>query len=682
MIGRGVSPFASGAAFLTLGFAMWACAFSVPVNDWHVTGPFGGSARSIAIDPQKPDIALAGGMNSLVFRTSDAGANWVLLRFPKQNLSEITSLLVDPTDSAHYLAGVISAEDGGLFESKDSGESWQSVKGMNKFGVRALAVSASKPAEFVAGTQQGVWISEDSAKSWKRISDKENLEMQGITAIAIDTQNPDIIYAGTTHLPWKTLDRGKTWQSIHQGMVDDSDVFSIFVDPANPGSVLASACSGIYSSDSRGDAWKKLMGIPNTSRRTHVIRQDPVTASTIYAGTTTGLYKTFNRGATWKSMTETQVNALAFDPSRPGRMFLALEYEGIGKSENGGDTVQLINHGFVDRSISAVTRSGEKFFALETQEGETSGLFSSTDRGESWIRLQAVKGLGGVHLKTISSVPSNSNILLAASPHQMFKSLDGGNSWKPLPVRIIEPPPPAQKPKTTASKSTRRTTRTQTTHPVQAVPKIHLAYPSEISALYSLKSGTQDLIFAATDLGLLRSTDAGEHWMSALIPGSPAVSALYTSPDGTGPFVIRTAGGIYSSKDCGEHWQAVPFPVPPSDVNEVAIPGGANSALLAATRVGLYSSPDSGSTWYASSKGIPVSTVTSVLFANHDGIAYAVEYGRLYRTDDTGKTWTEVATALPSLRIRRLWLPDLASGRLYGITGDLGILFRDQGVIR
>jgi hypothetical protein len=136
MIRRLLPLCAWGAAVTTLGWAAWA--FSVPENDWTIAGPFGGSARSLAIDPQKPDVLLAGGMNSLVFRSQDAGQNWKLLDFPKHNLSEVTSLLVDPADSNHYLAGVIAAEDGGLLESHDAGATWKAVKSMNKFGVRAL----------------------------------------------------------------------------------------------------------------------------------------------------------------------------------------------------------------------------------------------------------------------------------------------------------------------------------------------------------------------------------------------------------------------------------------------------------------------------------------------------------------------------------------------------------------
>ncbi len=678
------TPLVAGTALCTLALAGWA--ITTPVNDWTITGPFGGTARSVAIDPQRPDVVLAGGMNSLLFRSKDAGQNWDMLYFPKRNLSEVTSILVDPADSNHYFAGMISSEDGGLFESHDEGRSWDSVKAVHKFGVRALAAAPSKPSEFVAGTQQGVWLSENSGKDWKRISDPDNLEMQGITVVAVDSKDPDTIYAGTSHLPWKSIDRGKTWESIHTGMIDDSDVFSIFVDPANPSFILASACSGIYSSESKGDQWKKLMGIPNTSRRTHVVREDPANPNVVYAGTTTGLFKSMNRGAAWKSLSDTQANAIAFDPSHPGTMYMALEYEGIGKSDNGGDTIKLMNHGFVDRSISSVTRSGDKLVALETQEGDTSGIFTSADHGETWTRSQDLRGLGGVHLKAIAGLPSQANVMLAATPRRIFKTTDAGSIWKPLAVKVIQPPPPPapEKPKAahTAQRRSTTHTRSRVTRPVKPVVKIREVTLSEASALYSMKSAAQDIVFAATNLGLLKSVDAGEKWTLAVMPSSPAAYALYSSADANGHLICRTNVGLFLSKDYGDHWDSLKFPLPPTDINEIAIAGGQSTEFLAATRLGLYASSDEGATWSTKNSGLPVSTVTSVVFTNTDGAAYAVEYGQLYQSAKAGDPWKEVPTAIPSLRIRQLWEPDLASGRLYGITTDLGILFRDGSNIR
>ncbi|HLH04717.1 MAG TPA: hypothetical protein VKX25_18265 [Bryobacteraceae bacterium] len=682
MIRRALEASALG-ALLALSVFAGADAVSAPPNDWAIAGPFGGTARSLAVDPHHAGVLLAGGMDSLLFRSRDAGDNWELLDFPKRNLSEISSLLIDPNDPSHYLAGMMAAGGGGLFESHDDGRTWTPVKKISEFGVRALAYAPSDPTEFVAGTLQGVWLSENSGKDWKRISDPDNLEMQGISALAVDSKDPKIIYAGTSHLPWKTTDGGKTWESIHTGMIDDSDVFSIFVDPANPSDILASACSGIYASGTRGGEWKKLLGIPNTSRRTHVIREDPSSENVIYAGTTTGLYKSLNHGATWKTLSDYQANTIVFDPSQPGRMYLAFEYEGLGRSDNGAETIQPINKGYVDRSISAVARAGDKLVAVETQEGDTTGIFESADRGENWSRLKDTHGLGGVHLKAITGLPSQSNILIASTPRHMFKSTDAGNLWKPLPVRIMEtiqPPPPKAAP---VRKTTRgRTATARATKPPKPIVKIHQATLSDVSALYAMKKGSEDLVLAATDLGLLVSSDAGERWTVAKMEGTPAVSAVWFAPDASGRMIARTAGGLFESKDCGETWQPLAFPLNAGDVNEIAIPGGDSTTLLAATRVGLYSSPDGGGKWYASQGGIPASTVTSVLFGGKPGLAYAVEYGQLYQTDDTGASWKLVRSALPPLRIRQLWMPDVASGRLYGITANLGILFRETGVIR
>jgi len=685
MMKRFVLPVAIGTALITACAAVWAA--NEPIADWKIAGPFGGTARSIALDAEKPNVLLAGAMNSLLYRTQDSGATWNLLDFPKRNLSEVTSVLVDPRDSKHYLAGIISADGGGLFESHDEGVKWSSVSGVRDFGVRALAVAPSQPTRFVAGTAHGVLQSDDSGASWTRISDPQNFEMQSITAIAIDPKDPGIIYAGTSHLPWKTLDGGKTWQSIHTGMIDDSDVFSIYIDPANPTDVFASACSGIYATGDRGEQWRKLLGLSLAQRRTHVIRKDPATAGTLYAGTTMGLFKSPNSGSTWRPVTNTQVNSMVFDPSRAGSMYLAMEYEGVGMSSDGADSVKMINQGFVNRSISSVTRSGDRLMALEPQLGDSSGIFFSRDRGESWAQLKDVKGLTGVHLTTMAGLPANEGVLFAASPRQLYKSIDGGITWKPNRLRVIVPEPvaapaPAKTPmKTTVAKgaSTARKQPAKRAIVRKPVEKLRDASPSQFVALYSFKDGATELLFAATDIGLFKSADAGEKWVQAEMPGAVGVNAVFAAPNSDGRLIAKASAGLFESKDFGAHWTPFAFPLPPSDVNAIAIPSDTAFPLLVATRLGLYSSPDGGAQWFANLGGIPASTVSSVVYGN-DKVAYAIEYGRLYQasniTSNSDVAWSAVPSALPTTRIRQLWTPD-SSSRLYGITSDLGILFRN-----
>ena len=72
---------------------------------------------------------------------------------------------------------------------------------------------------------------------------------------------------------------------------------------------------------------------------------------------------------------------MAFDPAQTGGIYMAMEYEGMGKTNNDGESITLTNKGFVDRSISAVTRAGDNLIAVEPQLGESTGVFVSTDHG-------------------------------------------------------------------------------------------------------------------------------------------------------------------------------------------------------------------------------------------------------------------------------------------------------------
>ena len=647
-----------------------------PKADWHISGPFGGSATVVAIDPAHPNIVLAGARNSLLYKSDDAGATWHMVSLPPRAFGEVTSIIVDAADSQHYLVGMNSTFRPGIFESWDGGKTWAENKDVHDSGVRALAASASDPNIFVAGTLSGVMLSKDSGKTWSRISDPANLEMQGITAVAIDPKDPDIIYAGTTHLPWRTLDGGKTWSSIHTGMIDDSDVFSIYIDPNTPKDVFASACSGIYCTFNRGAMWWKLMGIPNTSRRTHVVREDPTDRNTLYAGTTLGLFKTVNHGASWRTLLSGQVNSIAFDPAQPKTMYFAIEDDGIGKSLDSGETIQLTNQGFVSRTINAATVAGNVLFAIDALDGETTGIFTSADRGETWEKLPPSRGLEGVHMHTILGVPGEGRILLGATSRQLYKSIDAGASWRPEPIRLES----VFHSRSAISSKSRGSVNIRSSKPIMTTRE---ALATDITALYATKSGTKNLLFATTDLGLLRSGDLGEHWTLANLSGDTSVNALYLSAIPDGRLVVRANGSLYLSKDFGDHWSSLFFPQSTSHVRDVAVPWDHSQPLLVATDSGLFSSVDDGHSWLPVMGGLPPSTVNSVIYSPANGSCiYAIQFGQLYRSRDSGASWSHLPTSFPFLHVRQLWIPDKSSDRLYGMTNDLGILFRNEAQIR
>jgi photosystem II stability/assembly factor-like uncharacterized protein len=648
---------------------------SIPhAEDWHIAGPFGGSATAVAIDSRHPEVLLAGARQSLLYKTENSGNSWSMLPFPKRTFGEVGAILIDPLDSDHYIVGLVGTSEAGLFESADAGATWKAIPSLAGFSVRALAASLSDPSRFIAGTTQGVYRSTDSGVTWVRISDPSNLEMLGITAVAVDPKNADVIYAGTAHLPWKTTDGGKTWESIHSGMIDDSDVFSIYIDPRSPERVFASACSGIYQSPNGGTMWRKMMGIPNTHRRTHVIRQDPEQPGTIYAGTTLGLFKSIDHGASWKQVNDQQVNSLTFDPARPSDMYLALEDDGLWKSDDRGTTLSPLNSGFVARRLTGITVSGKRLVSIQTQDGGTTGIFVSEDHGTTWNRIEHVQGLAGVHLSTIAGLPGDEKLLFGANPREVYKSTDGGLNWKPITIAAVLNEKSFAPVKVKQGKGAIRS---------RSIASERTLHPNEFHTLTAISSGTQTVLLAATNRGLLRSTDKGNRWTVAQTGYAENFDEIYTSPINDGRLVARSSVGVYFSNDFGENWSAIPFPFPSGQLTDFAVPPvGTSLPMLAATDHGLYTSRDLGRTWYPVTSGVPASTVKAVIYSPQEFTAYAVSYGQLYQSKDGGNSWNAVPSSFHALSIRQLWQPAELPDRLFAVTNDIGILFRNQALIR
>jgi photosystem II stability/assembly factor-like uncharacterized protein len=674
-------PVAIGLQALFVSVSIGYTADAPTSEVWHVAGPWGGTATSVAVDPKNPQIILAGARNSLLFQSENSGETWRSLHFPKRQFGEVATILIDPLDTRHYLVGLIGSDRGGLFESFDAGGAWAPVADLQGFGVRALAAAPSDPARFAAASLHGVFLSKDSGKSWTKISDPNNLDMRATSAVAFDEKNPDIIYAGTSHLPWKTPDGGKTWESIHVGMIDDSDVFSIAVDKTTPEHIFASACSGIYASLDRGEQWHKLQGIPNTHRRTHIIRQDPGDRSVIYAGTTLGLFRSEDRGVTWRQLTHEQVNWLAFDPADAHRMYLAIESEGLMTSTDRGLTMKPLNAGFVDRRLNSTTVSGDRLVAVEANTGETSELFASSDKGEHWNRLGKSTGLEGVHLDQISGFPNDPKVLFAATPHRLFKSIDGGLTWKPAVVMVQT--------KTTVVRSAKPATVTKTGKKVPATEAktvVTLGPPRvfpfhAVNGLYTIRNGAKYSIFAATDHGLIYTLDGGAKWALADMPDTGMVDALYISPsDGR---IVAKASSLYFSEDFGEHWRSIGFPRDPGSINQIALSADPSAPWLAALTDGLFQSSDQGQHWYRIITGVPASTFNSVVYSpSEPTVAFAVGFGQLYESRDSGGSWASLSDGTPEFSIRRLWIPDGYSDRLFGLTNEFGLVFRNRPVIR
>ena len=394
---------------------------------WQPIGPWGGAARVIRLDAQKPDTLMALSMRGTgVFRSRDAAKSWQMLpAFPELANTRLDCGLIIP---GNWLVG---AAPGGLYRSLDEGESWKVVAGTQRLSIFAITSWPKDPRVLAAGTNEGVWMSNDSGDTWRRISPKANADLAAIVSVAFDPEKAGTIYAGTPHLPWKTTNAGAVWTKAHIGMFDDSDIFSIAVDPTRQGRVFASACSGIYCSLNHGAAWRRVQGIPGTNRRTYVVTQTPHNPELLFAGTSAGMWSSKDGGLNWKKLNEYVATSIAFHPKEKGLFYISTERHGLLRSLNDGQSFEPVNEGFVSRSLLSAESDEKSLYAISQYEGS----FAKSSAG-GWqpapFRSELIADTPAGDWFETAVNPFDKNEWLRASRLGLTKSNDGGKTWRTL----------------------------------------------------------------------------------------------------------------------------------------------------------------------------------------------------------------------------------------------------------
>lgn len=594
---------------------------------WRPIGPAGGDVRSLAVDPQDSRRLYLGTTDGHIFGSMDRGQSWqVLGRAGHSNDGVVTAILVDPRNTRRLYASLwaLHSNSGGVFRSDDSGVTWQ-PSGLPGQQVRALAQSLSDADTLIAGTLDGVYRSTDSAATWQRISPAGHDELRNFDSIAIDPRNPAIIYAGTYHLPWKTTDAGRTWSPIHDGMLDDSDVMSIWIDRTNPQRVYASACSGIYRSDNAGKLWHKIRGIPRTAQRTHVIQQHPSDANTVFAGTTEGLWRTRNAGATWTRLTPRDwvINAVVFaeDQLVVGTEHLGILRASLSEPAVGELSFEAANRGFHHRQITGFTIDPDHpDRVLAVLANSTDAALATEDGGTTWSSVGA--GLSKAKFEQVVATPSGWWATLANGGLLRFDGVK--RAWRPTGMMLPS-----------ASNDSRARARGR--QPLR-------------SRVFDM-AFTGDAWYAASSDGLLISRDFGSTWTQ--LPLGPMnmplpVRSVRVSRDGRQLWLVSLRGLVFS-RDAGQTWTWHDLPVAAGGALrlEVASDNCASAAdcnsevLLAIATVGLYVSRDGGRSWRLAASGLPEAPVHALAVAN-DAVLAAMQTGGLYISRDAARTWSRV----------------------------------------
>lgn len=306
-----------------------------------------------------------------------------------------------------------------------SGMEWRLIGPFR--GGRAVAVSgaAGDGATFYFGAVDGgVWKTTDAGTMWTPIFDKE--PVASIGALAVSASNPKVIYAGTGETDirsdlasgagvYKSIDGGDTWTYV--GLKETRQIAKIAIDPANPDVVYVGALGHAYG--------------PNAER---------------------GVYKSTDGGATWKHTLDKGpdlgVADLAIAIAKPSVLFatlwnahrppwstyapLAGPGSGLYRSTDSGETWQpCTGHGLPEglwgRAGVAVSADGQRVYALI--EATKSGLYVSDDDGVNWTLTNTDARLTSRawYFNRITVDPSDANTIYVPNV-ALMGSVDGGKT--------------------------------------------------------------------------------------------------------------------------------------------------------------------------------------------------------------------------------------------------------------
>ena len=601
---------------------------------WKALGPFGGSAAVVATDGNASRTLVAGTTNALLFRSTDSGESWTPLRFPLELRAVLHAFVIDPRISGIYMAGVAaeSPERSGLLRSTDSGASWQEAPALRGEHVRAIAVFRGSSQVIAAGTESGVFLSRDGAATWKRISPAGDRELQPVVSIAFDPNDGATLYVGTPHLPWKTTDSGATWHSIHTGMIDDSDVFSVVVDRNRRQRVYASACSGIYRSLNGGGEWTKLNSAQAASFRTYTIAQDPQYENVLFAGTTHGLIRSRDGGTKWEKLADYETRSIAFDMRRLGRIFIATRGAGVLRSEDNGNTWRQANRGFCDRHLTPLGVSDDgAVYTSTVYDPADGGIFRLDTGAGEWSKTIVPAHIFREAAIVVAPAPGSRRKLYAATANSLLVSKDGGMSWDGLQA-----------------------------------PGAQSAFTSLLAPPWA-----QGRLLVSAGASLYSGSESARTWKRARLP---AVGTEIRALAALDPRWIAAIGGpqVLLSSD-GETWTACARPADGAEVYGVVQISG--RGLLAATSAGLKISENMGSSWHPVSGALDGNTVQAICrHPAQTSVLFAARYGKVYRSADGGRSWSQFSPdSWPVTSVKQLLVAPGAPGRLLVLSQQQGV---------
>src|SRR5438477_234964 len=563
---------------------------------------------------------------------------------------------------------------------------WRNVGPYRGGRTRAICGVPSQPNVFyMAPVNGGVFKSTDYGRTWQPIFDDQPTASVG--AIAVSISNPTIVYVGSgegLHRPdlsvgdgiYKSTDAGKTWTRL--GLRDGQQIAQLAVDPKNADRLFVAVAGhpygpneerGVYRSVDGGKTFEKVLYRDENVGATDV-QIDPSDPNIVYAGLWEsregpwengvfngeggGIFKSTDGGKTWRQLTKglppgvVQAN-IAIAPSKPSTLFSAVRTKTIAKlyrSNDGGETWG----GTTDDPRPGLGIGGGDLPVVRFDPKNPQIVYSasvvcwkSTDGGKNWEGWRGAPG--GDDYQNVWINPNNPDIILLGSDQGAIVTVNGGKTWSSWYNQ-----PTAQ--------------------------FYHVSADNTFP--YRLYSGQQE----SGSVGIKSRGDAGEITFRDWQPVA-AEEYGYVVADPIDPDIVIGGKLTRFDRRTGQAQNILPVPVQTEDFRTLRtepnisawqkislIDAGhfdANAAYAAVNtlriddlRPHIFKTNDSGKTWTEIVNGIPAGEIVNAVREDpvRKGLLFAGAEKGVYVSFDDGANWEPLRLNMPASSVRDVIIKD------------------------
>jgi photosystem II stability/assembly factor-like uncharacterized protein len=607
----------------------------------------------------------------------------------------VSSIAIDPQDPAHVLVG---AANGGVWESRDRGGSWQPRTDFEAtLAVGAIAFDPRNPLIVYCCTGEGngwsylgagILRSSDGGTSWDTLCTAPFVG-HGFYDFHIDPADSRHLLGATTNGLYVSTDGGVNWARRRA-----TRTWSLALTPAGaaPAEVLAACNDGLWRSTDGGTTWTAVVlpGAPATFKRLAVViaPSNPTVAYVWGAGppevfdprvrrNAPTAYLWRRAGGSWTMIakgvaaTGTPPNVLthqawydwflAVAPDRDTQVYCGAIEVHRGDLSDGTWTWRTItNKGPSGDSI----HPDQHAMAFEPGHPDTiyvgndGGLYRSPDRGIKWEHCN--NGLVISEFEYLAQHPGSSRWLIGGTQDNGTARWTGSDIWDHVAdgdggdcgVNRTSPPTVFH---TYYNMSPERSTRSGdggTWEPI--TPPVPPGEGSLFYPPFESTATTGDTIAIGGD-ALYISRNNGGAWTRVPFPSAGRSSALYI-PNADTVYVATIDGRIFRTRWAGGNWSALSALATPragAYVSDLFVDTADPNRLWATHRTTgggrVFRSDDGGSTWSDRTAGLPGLPINAIEVdpANRNRLWVAADLG-VYETLDGGASWTDFANGLPN----------------------------------